>query len=190
MIEWGEVYKRNYEAKAFWDVHWIRCAKDLIHSAKLIEPEVVRLWESYRAHLKDKNKPISPDHYQGPYFMLMAFAVENLFKAAIIRKKSCEYLRTFKQKNEFPKQLKEHDLVKLANMAKFDFTIEDEDLLRRLSRSAIWYGRYPIPLNYRQTSGSEIFSDGEKHPVSWFGGNDLERLNQLIEEIKQQLDMN
>ncbi|MDZ7759478.1 MAG: hypothetical protein U5L00_04380 [Desulfovermiculus sp.] len=94
MENWDSVHKTNYESKAFWDIHWIRKANDLLKSADLIEPEVLRLWNSVEEGLDNKERDIMPDYHQGTYFMLKAFAVENIFKAAIIRNKQFEYRQT------------------------------------------------------------------------------------------------
>jgi len=189
MDNWDSVHRRNYESKAFLDTHWISKAKDLLISADLIEPEVVRLWNSVESGLDNMDQEILPDYYQGTYFMLKAFAVENIFKAVIIRKKSSEYRRKFQDTLKFPGELKSHKLVELAQQAGFDFTDEQEDLLRRLTRSAIWYGRYPIPLDYRHSAGAEIFEDENKYSVSWFGSKDIERINDFIEELKRQFSI-
>ncbi len=185
MVNWDSVHRTNYESKAFWDIHWIRKANDLLKSADLIEPEVVRLWNSVEEGLDNMDREILPDYYQGTYFMLKAFAVENVLKAAIIRNKSFEYRRKFRDTLKFPKELQSHDLVKLAKQACLDFNVEQEDLLRRLTRSATWYGRYPIPLNYRHSAGAEKFNDGSEYSVSWFGSNDVDRINDFIEELKR-----
>jgi len=79
--------------------------------------------------------------------------------------------------------------VELARKANLNISREEEDLLRRLTRSAIWYGRYPVPLDYKDISGVDIFSDGKKYFVSWFGGNDLERINKFIESLKDRLNI-
>ena len=184
MVNWDSVHRTNYESKAFWDIHWIRKAKDLLKSADLIQPEVVRLWNSVEEGLDNMDREILADYYQGTYFMLRAFAVENILKAVIIRNKSTEYRRKFRDTLKFPKELQSHDLVKLAKKAGFDFTVEQEDLLRRLTRSATWHGRYPIPLNYRHSAGEERFKDGREYSVSWFGSNDVGRINDFIEELK------
>jgi hypothetical protein len=186
-MEWDSVHSQNYESRAFWDIHWLRSAQSLIASAKELEPKVSELWESYRAHSRDSTLPILPDHYQGTYFMLLAYAVENLFKAAIVRKNSWQFKQKFRADRKFPKELKGHDLVELAQKADFSFDYEEEDLLRRLTRNAVWAGRYPVPLNYRDSSGSERFSNGEEYSVSWFGGKDIKRLNALIERVNSHL---
>lgn len=182
-MEWDEVYKRNYESTAFWDRHWIRSAQDLLASARELEPKIEALWESYRAHSKDKGVRLRPDHFQGPYFMLIAFALENLFKAGLVSKSSWRYKQEFRENHKFPSDLKGHDLVELATKSGFDFGLEEEDLLRRLTRHAIWAGRYPVPIHYKKTAVIEEFLDGNEYHISWFGGNDLEKIKALLENV-------
>lgn len=189
ITNWDKVYRQNYETHAFSDIYWIRKAKNLLESAKLIEPEVIRLWKNYRRYINGKTDKLLTDYYQGTYFMLVAYAVENLLKATVIQRNSFEYKKKFHQTLKFPKELQSHDLVKLARKADLDFTIEEEDLLRRLTRSATWDGRYPIPLHYKQMSGAECFSDGKEYSVSWFGGDDIDKLNKFIKDLKEKLDI-
>ena len=186
-VDWDRVYRQNYWSWAFSDIQWISKAKDLLQSAKLIEPKVLRLWENYQEKLDGITDELLPDHYQGTFFMLLAYAVENLLKAAIIRKKSLEYKSKFRETLKFPKELQSNDLVNLARKAQLEFSREEEDLLRRLTRSAVWYGRYPIPLHYKHSSGAETFCDGKDYLVSWFGGNDVERLNKFVDMLKEKL---
>lgn len=100
---------------------------------------------------------------------------------------SSEFRSDFRKTLKFPAELKCHNLVKLAQKAGLHADLREEDLLRRLTRSAIWYGRYPVPLGYKEVSGSETFSDGSNYSVSWFGGNDIERLNRFIESLAERL---
>ncbi len=186
-VNWDKVHAQNYMAKAFWDIYWIRKANDLLESANLIEPKVLELWKSYRENLGGKSDILKTDHYIGRYFMLIAFAVENLLNASIINDKAGEYKRTFRETLKFPKELQSHDLVKLAKKANVDFSTEEEDLMRRLTRSAIWYGRYPIPLKYTHSSGAQTFSDGKDYSVSWFGGNDVERIRKFVSSLKERI---
>lgn len=182
-MKWDEVYKRNYESKAFWNIHWLNSAKCLLASAEELEPKIIELWENYRARSKDNKVPLMADYFQGPYFMLVAFALENLFKAVLVSKKSSQYKKEFREKCHFPKDLKSHDLVALAKTADFEFSLEEEDLLRRLTRHAEWAGRYPVPLHYRKSAAAEKFSDGKEYLVSWFGGDDLDRLRELMLKV-------
>ena len=187
--EWDYVYKSNYETKAFWDIHWLRSARSLVACAKELEPKVIELWENYRAYIKDQKIGLKSDDYLGPYYMLIAFAVENYFKAAIVKKKSVSFKKAFRDKNKFPKDLNSHDLIQLAQKANFSFSKEEEDLLRRLTRHAIWAGRYPVPTYYKNSAPGELFSDGEEYNVSYYGGNDIEKLNLLIKTIEEKLEV-
>jgi len=121
MTNWDRVSRTNYRSKAFWDVHWIMKARDLLESAKLIEPEVVRYWDNSREVLKTKSGQFLPDYYLGTYFMLIAYAVENIFKAVIVRNNSVDYKEKFKQTPKFPKELQSHSLVELAKKAGYSF---------------------------------------------------------------------
>lgn len=185
-MSWDEVYRANYKSSAFSYFQWLRISESLLASAEKLESGIKATWESKEAHSKDKKEKLLLDLYQGPYFMLMAFAIENLLKAAIVKSKSIELKSTFDLKPRLPKTLEDHDLVKLAQKSNYPISEEkkEEDLLRRLTRSSVWAGRYPVPLNYKASSGLEKFSSGEDFRTSWFSSTDVERLNQLVEDIK------
>lgn len=189
-IESDEVYRSNFERAAFWDIQWIAKARSLYESARKLEPEVVGMWENLRAKHRGEDVPLIPDYYQGTYFMLIAFATENLLKAAAVARNSTRYKTAFRDNNEFPKELKKHDLVKLAKLVDLDFSVSEEDLLRRLTRSAIWYGRYPVPLKHPDMAGKETYSNGNEYSVSWFGGDDIGRLNELLLGLPSRLGLN
>ena len=122
--------------------------------------------------------------------MLLAYAVENLLKAAAVARNGTSYRTEFAAKHAFPQKLKEHDLVKLATFVKLVFSTEEEDLLRRLTRSSLWFGRYPVPLKYADLSGEQTFCDGNAYLVSWFGGRDIERLNEFLLSLPKRLHLN
>lgn len=182
-MDWDEVYKRNYENTAFRDISWLRSAKCLLVSAKELEPRIETLWENHQAHLKDKSVQLKVDYFQGPYFMLVAFALENIFKSSLILEKSWQYKQKFRENHQFPSDLKGHNLVELARKSGFEFDLEEEDLLRRLTRHAIWAGRYPVPIQYKKTASAEEFSNGNEYHVSWFSENDLKRIKKLVSKV-------
>ncbi|MEQ1663729.1 MAG: hypothetical protein ABL877_13635 [Thiobacillus sp.] len=179
-VDWDYVHRCNFEKAAFWDINWIANARNLFESAKRLEPEVVRIWDAYREKIKNAAAPLPIDYFQGPYFMLLAFATENLLKAAAVSYKRFQYKDEFRRSKKFPKELMKHDLIKLAQLVGLAYSDTEEDLLRRLTRSAIWFGRYPAPLDYADMSGQKKFDDGNEYTVSWFGEGDVERLNTFI----------
>lgn len=188
-VDWDYVYRSNYESKAFWYVHWISKARDLYESARMLEPALEAIWDSYRSRAQNTGTTILPDYYNGTYFMLISFAFENLLKAALVSRNSFQYKQQFRLTGKFPSELKGHDLLKLARLLNLTILQQEEDLLRRLTRGATWFGRYPIPLKYTEMSGIEKFSDGSNKHVSWFGRNDVEYLRALIDSLPSRLGL-
>ena len=188
-VDWDAVYKSNFESAAFWDVHWITKARDLYESARKLEPAMEIVWDSYRARARTLAGPLEPDHYNGPYFMLVSYAVENLLKAAAVSRNGFRYKENFRSNGKFPPELMKHDLVKLAGSVNLIVTQEEEDLLRRLTRSATWFGRYPTPLKYVEMSGVEKFNDGKEYQVSWFGREDVNKLRDFINGLPARLGL-
>ena len=45
--DWDHVHLSNFESKAFWHIHWLYKAKDLIETAHLLEPKIDELWKNY-----------------------------------------------------------------------------------------------------------------------------------------------
>jgi hypothetical protein len=189
-VSWDAVYLSNYELTVFWDVHWVSNARDLYECAKKLEPEILRVLENYRAVSRKEATRLEPDHYQGVYFMLLSYAMENLLKAAVISREGRRYKEEFLANKKFPQELREHDLVVLAQMVGLVFEEGEEDLFRRLSRSAVWHGRYPAPLKWPEMSGTATFIDGKERRISWYAADDIERLNALVAGLPARLGFN
>ncbi len=188
-MNWDDAHRSNYESKAFSPENWVTAARALVASAKAVEPKVIEYWESYRENAKDNTKKLLADNYQGPYFMLYAFAIENYFKSAIVQSNTWELKDNFKNNPVFPKELRSHQLVLLAQKADLDISIVEEDLLRRLTRHAIWAGRYPVPTKYKEISSAERFNDGQEYLVTWFGGDDVEKLSVFVGSLEKRLKL-
>jgi hypothetical protein len=189
-VSWDAVYASNFESAALWDVSWMSKARDLWECARKLEPEVLRVLESFPAASRNAAAKVAPDHYQGAYFMLLSFAVEDILKAAAISRNGLRYKREFKTNKKFPSELQDHDLVRLALLVDLGFENGEEDLLRRLTRSAVWHGRYPAPLKYPEMSGLTKFLDGTERRISWYSGSDIDRLNSLIRRLPARLGLN
>ena len=188
-IDWDQVHLSNYESRAFWHIHWMYIAKDLIESAKLLEPRIEEVWENLHAHSQNQSVALIPDHYTGPYFMLMGFAIENILKAGIVFRDSTELKLNFGATRKFPGILKDHDLPKLAKKAGIRLGTDEEDLLRRLTRHSVWAGRYPIPIEYRDIKSTEVFSDGEERLITWRSKQDAFRIEDLVKRLSIELGL-
>src|SRR6266487_4632962 len=179
------VFKTNYRASLLSSSSWTKKADALLDSARLLEPEVAAIWESLREWQATKDRrELKSDEILSVYLMLVAFAVENLLKAELVRKFYSEFRQMFDSSGKLPALLKTHDLFVLATQANLSMEPRDEDLLRRLTRSAIWAGRYPIPIDFSGMVGGEKFSDGKIWSTSYLGGNDVDRLRTLVDKIR------
>jgi hypothetical protein len=142
------VYEEEFRARLLDPEAWKQTARQLIEAAALLEPKIDEFWGHLRTHPASVSSwcPWN-DEFIAIYFMLCAYAIENLLKAQIIRKKQAEIRTQFKAKPVLPKVLRDHDLYKLAIRAGFRVLAKEEEmLLHRLSRCSLWYGRYPVPL--------------------------------------------
>jgi len=183
--EWDPVLKSNYRTDLLSHSSWVRKAESLLDSASLLEPEVAAIWASLRErHEARGSSKLKSDGILSVYLMLMAFAVENLLKAELVHKFHSKFRQMFDSSGKLPPLLKTHDLFVLAQKAGLSMGIVEEDLLRRLTRSAIWAGRYPVPIEFGELASGEEFSDGKVWSISYLGGKDVERLRKLIDKIR------
>jgi hypothetical protein len=183
------VDRRNWAFMALQPGSWISRAEDLLDAAAKVEPSVEeQLKRIYGPDWWKKRDWFS----EGPlptYFMLAAFALENLLKAALVRKHEAEFRLQIETTHKLPDTLKTHDLFKL--MAKFGLAPTDrmsENLVRRLTRAAEWFGRYPIPLKADAVNLVK-YSDGEEYSVWLVSAEDVAAIKQLVMFIRSELSV-
>jgi len=87
--------------------------------------------------LTDKNDWLTP-----VYMFLAGASLESLVKAILIGR-DMGYVKATQVKST----LATHNLRHLLNLARFDLTTDQEDLVDRLSEWIMWAGRYPVPKN-------------------------------------------
>jgi hypothetical protein len=128
-----------------WEL-WVKKANELIEVASLIKPHI-----DEKAWNENRERTLFKEHYFTIYFMLMSYALENLLKALKIKNNSrLEGKLKQKQTIELPEDIKTHNIHKLAKdaglMSENDYPDLTEALLKRMSISATWFGRYPTPV--------------------------------------------
>lgn len=161
---------------------WIRTADSLLAAARLLEIEIEKQWSEV---IVEDGRLISTSgrtDVHGAYFLLVAFALENFFKAARVnaeRPKLRNRLMT-----SIPPFLKEHDLLVLASAAKLSVSLSEEDLLRRLCRNSVWAGRYPVPTGPTAAQAVAQYSDGRVYLTAYFAPADVENLRLLVGRIR------
>jgi len=120
--------------------NWWRSAHDLMISAAVLRPLA---FEYFKDGVAEDRKRECEAHLN-TFFLLAAFALENALKAYIVRANRDEFAQYIKEKKRLPEKLKSHDLEPLAVAAGIPIPSKAEsEFLTRMSRYAIWAGRYP-----------------------------------------------
>lgn len=160
---------------------WIEKAEELLAAAQVLEAQVDAWWST--VHLEDGQfvGPQARKNIQAPYFMLLAYAIENYLKALVVHRNR-ESLRNI-MLAEIPKYIKGHDLVKLARKINFELAVHEEELLTRLSRNSIWDARYPVPMDSAGIRSTQEFSDGKAYFIAYFGPQDVKRIHLFLDRL-------
>lgn len=180
-MNWDNVAKSNYISKLLREQSWLDRAEDLINAAKFIEPEIEQIWDSLRQAHYGQVSNIGRRGYLETYLMLMSFAFENILKAKIIAIKKIEFRNYINAKGRLPQELNSHDLYDLAQNLSINLDGE-EDLLRRMSRSATWAGRYPVPIRSIALKGQR-YSNGSIRNDSTLKKSDIEKVKNLMNKL-------
>ena len=173
---------------------WVEKADKLLEAARVLEPKLREFWNVVLTNAKEgrynkggapPNPP--PSDLHGPYFILVSYALENLFKALIIRDRSDEIRSQFIQTGGLPSLIKKHDLIRLSKEANIKMDIKEEDILIRLSRQSKWKSRYPVPVELSDLQNILKYSDGKAYFTDYFKPDDLDQLNAIIKRVKDHL---
>jgi hypothetical protein len=134
-------YSKQFQAMVLDPEAWRGSARALIEATAMLEPKIDEFWRGVKLRRSWNDGGVAV------YFMLCSFALENLLKARLIERRQPELEAALASGSNLPKMLKEHDLYRLTCEAGLNaLAAEEESLLHRLTRSAVWYGRYPVPV--------------------------------------------
>jgi hypothetical protein len=173
---------------------WLDIADKLLEASKVLEPLLHQFWsvvitnEREAKYNKGEESPYkSPPNLNGPYFILISYALEDLLKALIIQEQGEEIRHRFLQRGTLPKLLDEHNLVVLSNRAKFDISFTEEDTLSGLSRQSKWKGRYPVPFKLDDMRNLTKYSNGKSYFVDYYTLGDLNIINAIIKRARNKV---
>ena len=181
-------FESEYKEKTLDYELWIAKAEELLEVARFLEPEIEKMWAEMR------EGGCLKEHYITIYFMFSSYALENLLKALYIKTNYQKIEAELNESCELPKSIKNHnhDLWKLAK--ELDVVVRElgeETLLKNLSRSAVWYGRYPTPSkpkDLKRCHDSEF--QNTPIPFSLYTNMDLEEIKAIISRIRSKLSQN
>ena len=162
---------------------WISKADDLHIAAAFLEIEIRSMWAEIEIVNGRVTRTSVRPNVQAQYFMLIAYAMENYFKAILVHRER-ESLRN-RLLRTLPRYLKEHDLIKLARRVKLSLSVPEEELLTRLSRNSVWAARYPVPTGPNGIRAMEQFSDGRSYLTAYFGPKDVDRLKEFMDRLRE-----
>ena len=169
-------------------------ADEMLEAAKVLELQLRKYWSVVVTDAKEgrcdkggEHPHIPPANLHGPYFILISYALENLFKAIIIIKRRDEISSQFAQTGKLPRLIKEHNLVKLSKSANILVDIGEEDILTRLSRQSGWKSRYPVPVELNDIQNVIRYSDGKPYFVDYYAPGDIDQLNAIVQKVKSQI---
>lgn len=174
-------FEIRLKAEALDPIAWLESANRLIASAEKLEDYFEEFWNTL------KTEKILDDSKVSILFMIYSYAIENLLKAIIVIRDK----QNLSSQNwgKLPNSLQGHNLYQLCKKSGLDnLAREYESILKKLSRSAEWYGRYPTPIkasDYNNLRSSENESNG----ISLSGHTpiDLNEIKKIINELKSNL---
>jgi hypothetical protein len=117
--------------------------------------------------------------------MLIAYAVENLLKAGLIKQNRDAYEKTISEEHILPHDLKspKHRIMPVVRRLNIKISTTERKLLQRLSRTAFWQGRYPIPTVTQDIH--RCFTEGKTtNFVGISSSEDIDLLELIVERIK------
>ncbi|WP_343548012.1 hypothetical protein [Ralstonia sp.] len=158
---------------------WVESALDLVRTLNYLRAPAIAFFTAVaRGHALPLEQKV-----QGSYMMIAAFAVENLLKA-IIAKRTLP--QDAAQTMGLPSELKTHDVVKLADMARVPLTDAGRDLLQRLTYFAVWAGRYPAPVRVRDLMPQAI-AGLDPNTLNCFRGTDIRAIDEILDRCAKTL---
>ncbi|MFH0942212.1 MAG: hypothetical protein V1823_04240 [Chloroflexota bacterium] len=180
-----------YIEKVLNSSSWINQADELVQASKKLEPSIKKYWLTALKYFDPPPGFKRKKLLQATYFMLIAYAIENYFKAVLVAENQEKYSQDILRKREgkLPNELKKggHDLIKLVTKMKsnFDLTEAELSLLTRLFRHSTWQGRYPVPIKADKLN-NPVGYDGKHFDIKAIGFRyeDINELKILVRRIK------
>ena len=181
----------EYQERVLTPYSWIKQGDELIQASKKLEPSIKKHWLAVSKYFDPNKGTYNPPLefrpkrlLQATYFMLVAYAIENYFKAILVAVSKFEYRKEIMETGKLPKALNKHDLIKLAGETGFIFNDIELNLLTRLYRNSFWQARYPVPNN---ANGLKKISshNGKVFFAAFLAPQDIHNLTIVVRRIKK-----
>jgi hypothetical protein len=185
-LVWEHVRLASY-ARSVGDWRgWFAAADELHFAAELIKPQVVNWWAGVEAWRKAKprSRTFPPLGCHSILMMLYGYVVEGVCKGAMARGGQVDVTPATVASTGIPKELKTHSLRQLLRVVGLDCDSSEQELVQRMTRAVVWRGRYPAAVKYKESIHTLVLDDGKRHSATWFGANDVPRMEALITRLR------
>ena len=137
-----EQLDHHYYSSASNPSTWWTQATRLILSARVLHAPALKYFTG------TPEEKVEGEAHLNAFFILASFAIENGMKALVVHNQATEIRKQLIERKKLPEILRTHDLLDLARLSSIPvLTKENELFLQRMTRYAVWAGRYPVPLH-------------------------------------------
>ncbi|MGA9115884.1 MAG: hypothetical protein WB626_03820 [Bacteroidota bacterium] len=163
---------------------WVASAQALFASAQHLSIEIEKRWlrseyKFFRWFLFKRRDRLEAPELQSVYLMLIAFCLENLLKAHLVKNLSQDIRSEVTKTGKLPQTLNTHDLNQLAKTCGIDLDSIQNLALYRLTVFS-WRGRYLLPITFRTFDEIDVFQ---------FSPNDLYYYDELVKRMATRLGL-
>ena len=164
-----EIYRAKLSSKRTWG----RNAEILQKAVALLEPDVRKTCDGWKkAIFEERIDTGFSDGLMRIYLLLQAYTLENLLKGELVKRMARHEKDNRLHVDKLPTVLKTHDLADMAIRIGLKLSVSETDLLRRLSRFAVWAARYPIP------------TKAQDFGPTWISSGDVDNAKAFIARVK------
>jgi hypothetical protein len=133
--------KLKYAAGRLFDLYYDAVTRFLQRFSKDAEEGTGPIASWYTATEDELSKEVTDISLLTEYCLLMGYALENLLKGILM----AEHPEYFKPDTKIT-DIRSHNLVSLCERCSLQITVDEEELLKKLTDHIEWVGKYPVPL--------------------------------------------
>lgn len=182
--DWAAIQRRQFISDLLSSHKWFEAAAELQAAADVLKPRVNAWWDSLLAWQRKERKLFLEHGCHRVYMMLSGFVVEDLAKGALVPRVSAEDYDSIQRKARLPGHLLTHNLRALVRRISLFATAEEQELLHRMTRMVKWDGRYPVATEFQASLDRLVLDDGTVASATWVGESDVERIERLLDRIR------
>jgi len=133
--------KLKYAADRLFDLYYESRSRFLERFSQEAEEGTGPIASWHTATEAELSKEVADISLITEYCLLMGYALENLIKGILM----AEHPEFFKLDAKV-KDIRSHNLVSLCKRCSLDITVDETELLKKLTDHIEWVGKYPVPL--------------------------------------------